>query len=337
MIYIIQGGRAGNQLFSYAFAKRVKEIYGDEELCFVLSAIKNKANSESNGEFWEDSLKYFDVDSYTVSYEADIVRKKGSIIQVLLYQIWRLSRKFNNIMFDKTGVEFSDFSLKINKIIFDFISKFGLYIMTHGYSNVLNKSNATNKFIYGSFEDTRWFDDLSSELREEFVPKDKINEECLELYNEIISQNAICVSLRKWSIDVHDSEELVKREICDSSYYERAITYLANYVENPVFVVFSDDLDWASEMVKSIIGNKYPILVEKGNNNVAEKLLLMSSCKHCVVANSTFSWWAAYLNKYKNKIVLSPNIWFKSNYKFHPLILKDWIKIDCKHGGDRSE
>lgn len=240
-------------------------------------------------------------------------------------------------MFDKTGVEFSDFSLKINKIIFDFISKFGLYIMTHGYSNVLNKSNATNKFIYGSFEDTRWFDDLSSELREEFVPKDKINEECLELYNEIISQNAICVSLRKWSIDVHDSEELVKREICDSSYYERAITYLANYVENPVFVVFSDDLDWASEMVKSIIDNKYPILVEKGNNNVAEKLLLMSSCKHCVVANSTFSWWAANLNKYKNKIVLSPNIWFKSNYKFHPLILKDWIKIDCKHRGDRSE
>ncbi|TDE67012.1 alpha-1,2-fucosyltransferase, partial [Streptococcus sp. KCJ4932] len=274
---------------------------------------------------------------YTVSYESDIIRKKGNIGQFILYQIWRLSRKFNNFIFSKTGVEFSDFSLSLNKFVFDFISKFGLYIMTHGYSSSLNKSKMTNKFIYGSFEDTRWFEELSSELKEDLTPKEKINEECLELYNEIISQNAICVSLRKWSIDVHESEELIKREICDSSYYEQAINYLVNHVENPVFVVFSDDLAWASRVVKSIIGGKYPVLVEQGKNNVAEKLLLMSSCKHCVVANSTFSWWAAYLNNYKDKIVISPNIWFKSNYKFHPLILKDWIKIDCKHGGNGSE
>ena len=224
-------------MFNYAFAKKVKELYDDEELCFVLSAIKNKADSESNGDFWEDSLKYFNADSYTVSYESDIIRKKGNIVQFILYQIWRLSRKFNNFIFSKTGVEFSDFSLSLNKFVFDFISKFGLYIMTHGYSSSLNKSKMTNKFIYGSFEDTRWFEELSFELKEDLTPKEKINEECLELYNEIISQNAICISLRKWSIDVHESEELIKREICDSSYYEQALLSV-NHVENPVFVFF---------------------------------------------------------------------------------------------------
>lgn len=330
MIYIIQGGRAGNQLFNYAFAKKVKELYGDEELCFVLSAIKNKASSEFNGDFWEDSLKFFNVDSYTVSYETDIIRKKGSIAQVFLYQIWRLSRKFNNIMFRLTGVEFSDSSLKLNKFIFNLISKFGLYVITHGYSDTLNKSKTTNKFIYGSFEDTRWFSDISTELKKDLTPKKNLNSDCSNLYNEITKCNAICVSLRKWSIDVHDSDELDKREICDNSYYEKAIEYIINNVEKPVFVVFSDDLDWASGIVKSIVDDKYPVLIEKGNNNVAEKLLLMSSCKHCIVANSTFSWWAAYLNNFENKIVVSPNIWFKSNYDFHPLILNDWVKIDCK-------
>ncbi len=330
MIYIIQGGRAGNQLFSYSFAKKVKELYGDEDLCFVLSAIKNKSSSKSNGNYWEDSLSYFNVESYTVSYEENIIKKEGNFIQIALYQIWRLSRKFNNIMFRLTGVEFSDGSLKLNKFIFKLISKFGLYVITHGYSDTLNKSKTTNKFIYGSFEDTRWFSDISTELKKDLTPKKSLNSDCSNLYNEITKCNAICVSLRKWSIDVHDSDELDKREICDNSYYEKAIEYMINNVEKPVFVVFSDDLDWASGIVKSIVGDKYPVLIEKGNNNVAEKLLLMSSCKHCIVANSTFSWWAAYLNNFENKIVVSPNIWFKSNYDFHPLILNDWVKIDCK-------
>ncbi|MDA5554943.1 alpha-1,2-fucosyltransferase [Streptococcus thermophilus] len=330
MIYIIQGGRAGNQLFNYAFAQRIKQIYGNEEICFVLSAIKNKAMHDCNGAYWEDSLKYFDVKDYSVSFENNIVKKEGNLFQRFLYQLWRGSRKLNSIIFSLTGVEFSKFSLLLNRVVFNLISGFGLYIITHGFSENIKKTSFKNKFIYGSFEDKRWFSDIESELRLEFKPKYNLNEKALQLYNELLNQDAICVSLRKWSIDVHDNSELEKREICDRNYYEKAINHIINTVEQPIFVVFSDDLEWASELMRSIIKDRYPLLVEKGDNNVAEKLFLMSSCKHFIIANSTFSWWAAYLGEFSDKIVVSPNIWFKSNNQFHPLILDDWIKINCQ-------
>ena len=99
-------------------------------------AIKNKAMDDCNGAYWEDSLKYFDVQDYSVSFEDNIVTKEGNLFQRFLYQFWRGSRKLNNIIFSLTGVEFSKFSLLLNRVVFNLISRFGLYIITHGFSEL---------------------------------------------------------------------------------------------------------------------------------------------------------------------------------------------------------
>lgn len=329
MIYIIQGGRCGNQLFNYAFAKKIKNLYDSEKICFVLSSIKNKSSCMKNGDYWEDSLQYFNVEPYEVTYEENVVLKYGSTLQKLLYYIWRLSRKLNSIIFKITKVEFSALSLWINKIIYKYISMHGMYFITHGYDSTLHISRSKNKFIYGSFEDIRWFNDCYKDLIEELTPKYPISEDCKKMYNQIINCNAICVSLRKWEIDVHQKDELEKREICGTEYYKKALTNILEKINNPVVFVFSDDIDWAQGLIKSIVKDRCLVVAESGLDNVSEKLFVMSSCKHFIIANSTFSWWAAYLSKNKNKIVISPNIWFKSNKNFKPLVLDSWEKINC--------
>jgi hypothetical protein len=91
--------------------------------------------------------------------------------------------------------------------------------------------------------------------------------------------------------------------ICTLDYYNKAINYILNAVENPVFYIFSDDIIWAKENLK--LSNAFFV---NWNLDVQswEDMFLTSLCKHNIIANSTFSWWGAWLNENKNKIVLCP-------------------------------
>lgn len=329
MIFIEQGGRCGNQMFSYAVAKRILKEYPDEKLTFVLSAIKDKSSNLQNGQFWEDSLQYFNVLPYKISMEKSIVKKYGNKVQIGCWILFRIGRKVNTLLSKHIEKEFSRRAIMQNEIIYSLISRYGVYYITHGFVKNIKHSKVKNKFIYGSFEDIRWFDIIRDDLIKDFSPKHKINPVCRDLYEQISTTNSVCISMRKWSIDVHEKEELQKREICTKEYYRKAINYIENCVENPVYFVFSDDIPWAIKFIKDIINGNSTVIGESGDNNVAEKLYMMSACKHFIVANSTFSWWAVYLSQYDNKIVVSPSKWFNSNYEFHPLILRNWTTIEC--------
>lgn len=102
-----------------------------------------------------------------------------------------------------------------------------------------------------------------------------------------------------------------------------AIEQIKSRVENPVFFMFSDDIQWVRENVST----GCPTYYEDGTDPVWEKLRLMSACKHFIISNSTFSWWVQYLAKNEDKIVVSPSRWFNNDYK-SPLIDKKWIKIE---------
>ncbi len=109
------------------------------------------------------------------------------------------------------------------------------------------------------------------------------------------------------------------------NYYIRAINFIKKRVVNPHFFIFSDDVEW----VKNNLKTKFPLIFISGNNlKDYEELILMSRCKHNIIANSAFSWWGAWLNENENKIVIAPYQWLKIKHKANKnIISNNWTKL----------
>ena len=207
------------------------------------------------------------------------------------------------------------------------LNKYNLYFLELGYYNYDFKylKNTKVKYICGCFECEEYFLDIREKILNEFEPiKDK-EPKNQGLYNIIEETQSVCITIRRGDFVTNEKNSKLYN-ICDLDYYYKAIDIIKAKIERPVFFVFSDDMKWAQENIK--IPN-VEIHYEEGNDTVDEKLRLMYSCKHFIISNSTFSWWAQFLSRNKEKIVISPNIWYKEGLK-SDLINENWIKIDVK-------
>lgn len=115
--------------------------------------------------------------------------------------------------------------------------------------------------------------------------------------------------------------------ICDLDYYSRAIDYALEHVKNPVFYIFSNDLKWCKENLTPLMKNNPYVFVNhnKGSDSYKD-MELMSFCHTNIIANSSFSWWGAFLNHNKDALVICPKKW--SNHCVNDdVYVKTWIKI----------
>ncbi|EPO2592080.1 alpha-1,2-fucosyltransferase, partial [Escherichia albertii] len=104
------------------------------------------------------------------------------------------------------------------------------------------------------------------------------------------------------------------------------IDYLINkgvINKRTLFFIFSDDIEWCKDNI--FLDNK-TYFVQGDTYHVELDMLLMSKCKHNIISNSSFSWWAAWLNENRNKIVIAPSKWFKKDIK-HDIIPESWVKL----------
>lgn len=99
--------------------------------------------------------------------------------------------------------------------------------------------------------------------------------------------------------------------VLDLKYYYNAVELIRSKLKNPNFYIFSDDIDWVKRNFKNKLKSK--ITFQDCNLSNIEDLMLMSNCKHNIIANSTFSWWGAWLNKNLDKIVIAPSKFFKDD------------------------
>lgn len=138
----------------------------------------------------------------------------------------------------------------------------------------------------------------------------------------MLSENSVAIHVRKGA-DYQSKQN--RKNTCTIDYYRLAIDYIRMHVQNPVFYVFTDNKDWVIENFTDLDYTLCDWNPTSGKQNYLD-MQLMSCAKHNVIANSTYSWWGAWLNENSDKIVIAPKRWF--NKIVTPDILPEqWIKI----------
>lgn len=154
-----------------------------------------------------------------------------------------------------------------------------------------------------------------------FSPVKKIPE-ILKQYETLILQTPNSVSIHFRRTDYFSALYIDRFGVCTETYYLDAMEWLEKNVKIDIYFVFSDDLEWVR---KNINFNKNVIYIPNKNVNSYWYIYLMSLCHHNIIANSTFSWWGAYLNSHNDKIVVGPDKWTFDNDE--TIMCKEWKKI----------
>jgi hypothetical protein len=162
-------------------------------------------------------------------------------------------------------------------------------------------------YLAGYFQSEKYFHDQADILRRDFNLRPEIEARLNhELLGEIERSASISLHIRRGDY-VHHAETNRFFGVCSPHYYQRCIEHMATRIRNPVFFLFSDDPDWVKENLRL----SHPgILASNGRLKDYEELWLMSRCRHHIIANSSFSWWGAWLNPRPDKIVCAPEEWF---------------------------
>lgn len=176
-------------------------------------------------------------------------------------------------------------------------------------------------FLEGYWQNFKYFADIEYILRQEFTLKKELDNEIARI---IQKENSVSIHIRRG--DYISNPLYNKLNIALSlDYYQKTIEIISQKVFSPHFFIFSDDIDWAKENLKL---EKATFIGREHNFKDYEELILMSKCEHNIISNSTFSWWAAWLNNNPEKIVIAPLKWSGDmDVDVKGLIPDSWIKI----------
>lgn len=205
----------------------------------------------------------------------------------------------------KTKAKFSDKKY----FVYDFINK------------ILNKLHLKK---YGYWQGEKYFKNITSDIQKEFTLKKPLDSKFDNIIKQIENTPSVSIHIRRGDY-VNDPKTRAFHNVCDLKYYSIAIDIIKAQVNNPTFFVFSDDIDWVAQNLEI----PYPVFwVSNLKGEDYEELILMIKCKHNIIANSTFSWWGAWLNQNPNKIVIAPKQWFTNKTsKEVDILQKDWLQI----------
>ena len=300
-------GRLGNQMFQYAALRAYALEYKNEEIVLNFNRVYD--------ENFKNDLKDFNISNYKESNNIKLSLTQKIIIKIFGKYEFILSKKYSD-----NRLKYNNKINKLEKRVSKFLMHFGIYWLQQGYMK-FNKSKCKNKFFNGCFESSKYFDKYRDVILKEFTPKHSKLSKNKELYEEIENSNSVCITIRRG--DFLSDKFKANHYVCTPEYFKKAEKEIYKLVKNPTLFIFSDDITWVKENMKF----KGKVFYEDGTDPVWEKLRLMYSCKHFIISNSTFSWWAQYLSRNKDKVVIAPSRW-KNAYQNNDIYEDNWILID---------
>ena len=280
-------GGLGNQMFQYA-AGRSLAIANSCELKLDVSGFEN----------------------YTLhnGYELDIFNIKAGIANSK--EVSRLVSKQSRLM------RFVFRKLKIKKST-HFLEK--SFTFDHNFFDA-----KPPVYLDGYWQSYKYFESIEPQLKQEFSLKNSISRLNLDISEQISSVNAVSVHIRRGDY-VSNKHTNSVHGLCSLDYYRAAIQTITERVENPFFFIFSDDIAWIKD---NLTTNSDTVYVDHNSGKQSyNDMYLMSLCQHHIIANSSFSWWGAWLGSNPNKIVISPKQWFINDTITDDLIPKSWVRL----------
>lgn len=175
---------------------------------------------------------------------------------------------------------------------------------------------AQNSYLFGYWQTEKYFKEYREDILKMFTPRYNLSQETNSFIDKVRSCNSVAVHVRRG--------DYVKLGIClDPSYYKNAFTVLNEKFKDLTYFVFSDNVEYAKQMFKDMDGT-FEYVENLSSNSTLDDFFVMKECKHIIMANSSYSWWAAWLNNNPQKVAIYPNDkQFMSD--FYP---KEWIMIN---------
>lgn len=181
-----------------------------------------------------------------------------------------------------------------------------------------------NCYLVGYWQSEKYFRDVATDIRADFIFKSPLANRNAELAGQIAQVNAVSLHVRRGDY-ANSPKTAATHGLCPLDYYRAAIQHIAERVDQPYFFIFSDDPSWVKENLKI----KFPCQYVDHNQGTASynDMRLMSMCKYHIIANSSFSWWGAWLNPDPEKIVVAPKKWFANDNDVNDLIPQGWVTL----------
>lgn len=293
MITVRLNGGLGNQMFQYATAKALAMMRKTDLILDV-------------DEFDTDELRDYELDKYNINAKA-VSRRTGSEIKML-----NPKTLFMKVMK----------KLKLSNLIKGYYLESSML-----FDENINDRVGYDTYLEGYFQSEKYFQIIRGILLNEFEFKNEISDYAQQLKRQI-ENSTISVSLHIRRGDyVLNGNALNLHGVCSIDYYRVAIGYLGVRFNEIRFFIFSDDIDWVKKSLR-IDGAVYVERQEKRMPH--EDIYLMSLCNHNIIANSSFSWWGAWLNQDESKVVIAPKRWFLDDTmqsQAMDIVPKSWVKI----------
>jgi len=312
MILIQINSGLGNQMFQYAFGIALEKHY------------KCKVYFDINSDFDTPDYRKLELEPFNLELT------KANIFQLLRYKPLRsyFVNQNNYSLFSKYSIKivrrFFDKQLyKFMNYLYDIIKieESDICIYEPSYFDL---SKNVNVYFKGYFHNELFFKSIEDEIRNSF-----------KLKNDYLSNSNIATSIKNSnSVSIHvRRDDYLNHSIfalLSFDYYAKAIDCIKQKVNNVRFYVFSDDINVVKQEF-ICFKEDFVFVEDKLSDNACDDLLLMSYCKHNIIANSTYSWWGAWLNSNENKIVVSPSQWYSDlnmneSVQMH-MLPKSWIVI----------
>lgn len=272
-------GGIGSQMLQYATARRLA-LKHNGEVVLDLSYLNDKQRTDI-------TIRNFELDYFPVAAR---VASPSEMRRIEAYQHNWLARAYN----------------KARKVLglrpaFVYLSESGDF--QDRTARLGAAPEADILFLEGYWFNERYFADVAGQIRQDFSFRSFRDARNQAVAEQIAASRAVSLHVRRG-----DYLKFPMHGVCAPDYYERAVAHMAQALpETPAYFVFSDDIAWARDHLP-LPGTPVYIDWNKGADSI-EDVHLMSLCQHNIIANSSFSWWGAWLNPRPDKIVVSPRLW----------------------------